>query len=474
MGLESVTSTGAPPPGYTSHRDTASSIAIDEDVLLNSTDFHPTLESHNPTHTCTHIVSPSPNVHRNSSPVPSNSYYPHTFPLTSDPFNFNSPPHILSTDDLFSTNAHSSAPCCPASTDEHCQLQAHHPDSNRYHHHRRNTNPRILTYPSADYHYWDECGNEQEEEAMMNSTATILSPREDSDPAHHHHRPRPATSTTCRVAGTTKKITKPSTKHHSTPPPPPPRPTQTQPTNYVHISRKCSPSIPTPKSWGWRRNTTQSSTTTTQIPPPRLPPSSSSAITGTFIINPELHIPPSLLNAMEDPVQRFKPSSETRKKRESRRTNLKLEVENGGIDVDIRLVPSITTTTNGGQFRDTPVQTQASASTSTTAFSTVPPPPPTEALACQRRPLPSPPHPRLSTSSTPRKPAAVGQTSSSSPRPDKKTPTTIDLRIKQACYQGMQEQDLANNNKISEPIGFPLIARIVSFFSSFCKHISDG
>jgi hypothetical protein len=344
----------------------------------------------------------------------------------------------------------------------------------------------------------------------MNSTATILSPSEEpllgSQSTHDLGRRRrlpslpnsPARQATIAI-GPTKSATKsptanPSAKSHSTPPPPPPPPTLSQPTNYVYISRKCNPSMPIPKSRERRRKTVLQQPKT-QIPPP-LPKlsssSSSSAITGTFTINPELYIPPSLLNAMEDPVFfRFKPSSsdtgETRKRKGSRRrTNLRLEVENGGIDVDIHLVPTTvsanvgedeaTCTENRGQqqdtsFCDTPIQAQASASTSTTAFSG----PPSSTTTHRRLSMQENPSSGISSS---RKGVSTPEvTQHNSSRRDKKEPspsrpTTIDLRIMQAYYQQcsliIQNQDSV---KINGPIAFPLIARIVSFYSRLLASI---
>ena len=477
LGVDSVAGSGAPPPGYTSQRDTASSIAVinddEEEVILKNSPPPTKMETpyRDPLQTLPSPYSiedlrsrrqdqnPRLSLHQSCThsqytPGRSSSYYPpqpqlqkleqqrDARPLSCDALHFYSPPQILSTDNLFgATNeqARSSRPYYQCSTEEHWQPpvqdnQHQHQQSTShcslptqptspYYHHRQNTYPpplRILTYPSTDEGHYGckEYGNEEEGNQsfplndqsmmMMNSTATILSPPEEPLGCQSSHDlalrrrqlrsnlpygpTRQATTSDVIAINSTKNATmkgpttKFSTKAHSTPLPLPL--TLTQPTNYVHISRKCNPLMPTSKSRGWRRKTVQPNT---QIlpPPPRLSPSSSSsAITGTFIINPELYIPPSLLNAMEDPVFfRFKPSSdtehigETRKRKGSRRTNLRLEVENGGIDVDIHLVPTTistnvgeeaTCTGNHGQhdtFCDTPVQAQASASTSTTAFS---------------------------------------------------------------------------------------------------------
>jgi hypothetical protein len=573
LGVDSVAGSGAPPPGYTSQRDTASSIAVinddEEDVILkNSPPPPPSMESPygDPLHTlpspysnedlrvrsheqvqnprlslhpsCTHKHT---HTHSQCTPVRQTSYYPpqpqlqqqqrDARPLSCDALHFYSPPQILSTDNLFGATNEQSRPYYQYSTEEHWQpsVQAgnqhqHQQQTSPYadygHHQRQNTYPpplRILTYPSTEGDYGcKEYGNEEEGNQssplnhqnmmmMMNSTATILSPPEEPlgyqsnhDLPRLHRRPslpngptRQSTTTSDVIAmNSTKTATKKksptaksSAKAHSMPPPLPL--TQTQATNYVHLSRKCNPSMPTSKFRGWRRKTVQPNTQ--NPPPPKLPSSSSSssAITGTFIINPELYIPPSLLNAMEDPVFfRFKPSSdtgETRKRKGSRKTNLRLEVENGGIDVDIRLVPTtistnvgeeVTCTGNRGQqdtFCDTPVQVQASASTSTTAFSG---PPSTVTHARQstssirmQENLVQPSggtSSRKGTISTPE----VTHTSSRRDKKKPSRPTTIDLRIKQAYQQGslnIQDQDSV---KINEPIAFPLIARIVSFSKS--------
>jgi hypothetical protein len=361
-----------------------------------------------------------------------------------------------------------------------------------------------LPYPSTeeDHNGCKEYGNREEGNQsstvdeqtlvmmMMNSTATILSPTEEhlgyQDLTPRRRLPSlpngPTRQATIATKSTIKKkkkspTAKSSAKFYSTTAPPLP-PTQSQPTNYVYISRKCNPSIPILKSRGWRRKSAIVQQPNTQIPPPPpklLSSSSSSAITGTFTINPELYIPPSLLNAMEDPVFfRFKPSSDTGETRERKRTNLRLEVENGAIDVDIHLVPTTTTTISNdvgedatctgkfGQqqdmpFCDTPVQAQASAGTSTTA----PPIFMQENLSGGT----SSPSSRRGIS-TPEVPQQQQHTSSTSWRnkkkPSRPPTTTIDLRIKQAYYQQpilMQ----GDSDKINAPIVLPLIARIVSF-----------
>ena len=525
-GLDSVASSGAPPPGYTSQRDTPSFVDINNDdndeetasnhlfpppppPLMDSPYRDPVYhlpspystedlrllpaESHvqnqnprraslhrSPTQTCTHgyththsqctpiSTSPSftvasrssPNVNRSSFPqqasVRSHSYHPPQQHAGSI-LNFDSPPHIHSTDDVFGAGRR----------EEHGDNNQTTPPYADYSSlSRQNTRPpalRILTYPDND--------NEEEQgpdrsplnNPNMNSSATLEEPSsyQSHNPTLPRPRPRrgrrpsetPGPITSVVDATTTKFNSK---RRHST--------SQSQPTNYVHLSRKCNPSMPVPKSWGWRRKTVQVQPSTQILPPPRLS-SSSSTITGTFIINPELYIPPSLLNAMEDPLFRFfKPSSNPG---DSRRTNLRLEIENGGIDVDIHLVPttipssSKTTNSAGGQLDcDTPVQTQVSASTSTTAFShghghggggaTT-----ADSTVCEKRP--PLPFPRLSQESpaTARTCPAVGKTLSRRDKKKKQSqPTTIDLRIKQT------QQD---SIKINSPIVFPLIARIVSF-----------
>ena len=482
FGVDSLAN-GAPPPGYTSQRDTASSIAVindnEEDGMLKNSPPPPPMESphsqrdrdplptlsspysiedlrvrsqlsheqdQNPrlslhqSSTCTHGYTPT---HSQCTPVRSSSYYPpqqqqqrDARPLSSDALHFYNPPQILSTDNVFGATNEQSRQC---STEEHWQPPVKADNRHRhqqptspytdyrlptspYHHHRQNTYPpplRVLSYSSTDEGHYGcmEYGNEEEGNQsslvndqrmmmMMNSTATILSPSEEPlgyqsshDLPRHRRRqlPSPPNGPTRQATiaidpsktATKKNLNaKSSTKAHSTPPPLPP--TQTQPTNYVYISRKCNPSIPVSKSRGRRKSVEQPNVQIPPAPPKLSSSSSSSAITGTFTINPELHIPPSLLNAMEDPVFfRFDASSdpgETRKRKGSKRkTNLRLEVENGGIDVDIHLVPPTTISNNVGEeanvtgnrerqardtsFSDTPLQVPASASASTTAFS---------------------------------------------------------------------------------------------------------
>ncbi|KAF8810388.1 hypothetical protein BYT27DRAFT_6493948 [Phlegmacium glaucopus] len=427
--------------------------------------------------------------------------------------------------------------------------------SSPYHHHHQNAcqppcgDIRILTYPSADegaceyeYDYEGYAHEEEDEEAkrgrsplnnksMMNSTATIISPSEEPSgyqshesalplippPASHHRRlnlltkvnresmtlgPRRAMATTTRDVimntNSPKTITKSASKTPTTKASAQdrstlvPLPTQTQPTNYVHLSRKCRPSKPTSKFWGWQR-----------IQPTHIPPSSSSSssiITGTFVIDPELYIPPGLLDAMEDPLFRLSsPDTKTEnigktflhtgRRPGSRRNNLRLEVENGGIDVDIRLVPNVsdrsgvpacTGDKNRGYMDtfcedDVLVQAPVSASATRITFNGVGTPSPTETSEKLPRP-PSDPH--LSTSSStiptqkdPAQPSAtrkedilkhaVAQTSST--KRDRKWtgPTTIDLRIKQSHRSSsMPLSDSVKIKRITGSIPSPLIARI--------------
>ena len=577
----SLAGSTAPPPGYTSQRDTASIVAVinddEESVILKDLSPPPSkdsaplrspysnedLRSHeqvqdqNPTLTsCTHGYS-------QCAPVRSNSYYPpqqqqqrDARPLSSETLHFYNPLQVLSADNLFGATNEQSRPYYPSSTEEHWQppiqpdtqhqhqqLTSPHPGytlpTSPYHHHRQSTYPpalRVLAYSSTDDGHYGrkEYGNEEGEgnhqssalndksmmmAMMMNSTATILSPSEEplgsqSTPDLPRRRRRrlpslpnrPARQATIAINRTktvTKKKNSPTAKSlaKAHPTPTPVAPTQTHPTNYVYISRKCIPPMPTSKSRGWRRRKTIVQSNNQIPPPPKLSStSSSSAITGTFTINPELYIPPSLLNAMEDPVfSRFKPSSsdtgeeETRKRKGSSRTrtNLRLEVENGGIDVDIHLVPTTTISNNveGGEDAgnrgqqqqdttsscDTPVQAQASASTSTTAFTGSGPPSSSSTHPRQQSSTTSmQENPSGGISSSSRNansiPGVTQQTSSSSGRRDKKKPqsrpTTIDLQIKQVDYQqgslNIQNQDSV---KINGPIVLPLIARIVSFFT---------
>ena len=487
----------------------------------------------------------------------------HSRALSCDALNFYSPPQILSTDILFGATKEQSRPHYRSSTEEdrqppvqannqHQQQQLTSPytdyslptrsslPTSPYHQHRQNTHPaplRVLSYTSTNESHGskeysnaetaadsEEKGNQpsplndQKLMMMMNSTVINLPPSEkplgfqsshDLFPPRRRRLPSPpdsptkqATTATDPTKSATKKKKSPtaaksSAKVHSTPPPPPS--TQSQPTNYVYINRKCNPSTPiTSKPQGRRKTVAQPNT---QIPssPPKLP--SSSAITGTFTIDPELYIPPSILNAVEDPVFfRFKPLSDTEHIDESRNrkldrtrrgTNLRLEVENGGIDVDIHLVPTTTTisnnvgkeedeatcTGNRGQqqqqdttYCDSPLQAHASANTSTTAFSGPPSSTTRQSTTSLIRIQENPSGGTTSSRKGITIPEVMQHTSSS--RRDKKKPsrpTTIDMRIKQAYDQqdslNLQNQDSVKIN--DGPIALPLIARIVSFTSRF-------
>ena len=431
LDVDSVAGSGAPPPGYTSQRDTASSIgAIDddeEDVIFKDSQPPPSMEppckdpsrtlpspysienlrSHgqdqNPrlslhqSSSCTHAYA---RTHSQCTPVHPSSYYPPQPQLQQQLLLQQQQQRTLVTPYISIAPLKSSLPTTylvlllmnnPVLLHIIIDVQQmsigsclykpitniininkrHHPTpiivlpNSPYRHHPQNTYPpplRILTYPSTDEDHYvcKEHGNEEEEGnqssllsdqnmrmMMMNSTATILSHPEEPlgyqsnhDLAHgRRHRLPSLSNTPTRRAATSDVIAMNSATKQKNPtagssaPSPLPQ-TQSQPTNYVHISRKCNPPMPTSKSRGRRRKTVQ----------PK----------GTFPINPELYIPPSLLNAMEDPVFfRFKPSSdtedtgETRKRKGSRKTNLRLEVENGGIDVDIHLVPTTISTDVG-------------------------------------------------------------------------------------------------------------------------------
>ncbi len=91
---------------------------------------------------------------------------------------------------------------------------------------------------------------------------------------------------------------------------------QGRPTNFVSLSRKSSHK---PSSFlFWKRKANPSS------------------ITGTFVIDPLLRLPTGLLKVIDSNL--LTPNSHT--PAHQNRKNLVLEVENGGIDVDIHLVPS--------------------------------------------------------------------------------------------------------------------------------------
>ena len=618
LGVDSLAGSAAPPPGYTSQRDTASSIAVvinhdDEDELLkNSPTSPPSIHSDDPIHTLpspysieylrSHVqgqdqnprLSPHQNythgytqcTHAQARPKPQQQQRD-TRLLSCDALHLYSPPQILSTDNPNGQSRPYSGyvaeehwqPPVPADSitnqleQQHQQHQQPYTDystlpTSPYRQNIHHPPLRVLSYPSStdEGHYGCTTGNEEEGNRsssplindqrmtimMNNSTATILSPLEEPplgcqsthDPdiiPRRRRLPSLPNGTATRQAVDPKKTavkkmkkkkknptinsSATNNKDHSTSPPLPPLP-QTQPTNYVYISRKCNPSMPVSKSRrGWRRETVvaqqqQPNHTLNQIPfppppPPKLSSTSSSAITGTFTINPELYIPPSLLNAMEDPVFfRFKTSSSsdstgettsTRKERRTRRTNLRLEVENGGIDVDIHLVPTTTSTITFGEDEDdagtctgnrglqqqdtsTPVTLQAQTSansTSTTAFGSSSSSPPSTTHPCrstttttsstQENPSGGT-FPSRSTRGINTIPEVTQHNSSSSSRRDKNLKkqsrpiiTTIDLQIKQAeaCYQqcSLYNQDSV---KMNGPfIAFPLIARIVSFFYRF-------
>ncbi|KDR65784.1 hypothetical protein GALMADRAFT_1218112 [Galerina marginata CBS 339.88] len=139
---------------------------------------------------------------------------------------------------------------------------------------------------------------------------------------------------------------------------PAPPPTQSRATNYVSLSRKST--LKKSSFFG--------------------PSSTPSSITGDFTIDPNLYIPPALLKAIEPlPLSSphlsgvgsksdtnspsglsYKPFSKGRRLSTGPklpRKNLRLEVENGGIDIDVHLVPS---TDQSAQTRDATARNSSS------------------------------------------------------------------------------------------------------------------
>ncbi|KAF8957400.1 hypothetical protein BDZ97DRAFT_1762993 [Flammula alnicola] len=163
----------------------------------------------------------------------------------------------------------------------------------------------------------------------MDSTATFLPEGTSSPTPHLLFRSQPdLTSVSHQHPDTTRTARSPSSPQiHS-------QPTLSRATNYVSLSRKS-----TLKKLAFFRK-----------------PAMSSSITGKFTIDPGLYIPAALLKAVESPskilpdilperIDTTKLSSKVPfigdlGGTKPRKKNLFLEVENGGIDVDVHLVPS--------------------------------------------------------------------------------------------------------------------------------------
>ncbi|TFK68535.1 hypothetical protein BDN72DRAFT_898029 [Pluteus cervinus] len=109
-----------------------------------------------------------------------------------------------------------------------------------------------------------------------------------------------------------------------------------QPTNHVSLSRKTTTSSPSKtglSSFRVFRGGAKASSSTGNCS------SSASWIKGKFTINPYLHIPAALLAPISEDVEGCGLRSRPRDQGvDNRRKNLSLEVENGGIDVDVLLV----------------------------------------------------------------------------------------------------------------------------------------
>jgi len=167
-------------------------------------------------------------------------------------------------------------------------------------------------------------------------------------------------------------------------------------TNYVSISRKNT----LKKSSFFRQKT---------IP---------SSITGEFSIDPNLNIPSALLSSSAEP--------------ETKRKNLLLEVENGGIDVDVNLIPSSVSKPTRYSVMSLGNDLGRASSTSSMART-------------HYQPIPSRPISRRSVrdATQPQTPQPVSG------------PTLIDLRLK--------------DNLSTSAKHFPLVARIVSFIIFYSR-----
>lgn len=218
--------------------------------------------------------------------------------------------------------------------------------------------------------------------------------------------------------------------------------------NYVSLSRRS-----TVKKTGFFRQTAVSS-----------------SITGTFTIDPSLHIAPALLKALETPsalVTDLFPGMRPKDApaRRPRAKNLHLEVENGGIDVDVHLVPPPRDATRRMTIGARPLPSRPAAPS--------PPPPVVRPTSAQRMSFE---RSGMSEESWVRagnpRPSArsrsidIQPTARASPVPDPKfpttthagpTPTLIDLRLKEARSGRTRKGGGASKKKGTE---FALVARV--------------
>ncbi|KAF8157170.1 hypothetical protein B0H34DRAFT_712562 [Crassisporium funariophilum] len=338
---------------------------------------------------------------------------------------------------------------------------------------------QVLTYtPANAYSYECDYGYDDDEDRLstmnMNSTVTFLPPAQDDDAeAYSQQQPGyPRSSNTHRnpglkpnlsrltqaTLGSQNKIDSIQTRNLSEP----------RPTNYVHISRKCTSRKGTTRffpSGFFHRSRNHGKA------------SSASSVNGTFLIDPALHIPSGLLRAM-DPLPSVSigsskfdashskgddsPGSDMKRKNvkePTRMTNLRLEVENGSIDVDIHLMPTDSGTGTRSQPHQTRTQNFYSQPVETSVMNTPNARPPLDKRPLSQRRYGPPslgrrksrqhhhPHPQVSSRSPPAPPIL------SSGQKHQKSATTIDIRLKDAHAS-------ENHLKVKGRKMHPLIARL--------------
>ncbi|KAF9555540.1 hypothetical protein CPC08DRAFT_711947 [Agrocybe pediades] len=224
-----------------------------------------------------------------------------------------------------------------------------------------------------------------------------------------------------------------STGHLPEPPPPivlhPPPQSRARTTNFVSLARK---------------NTLKRTTFSLLRKPPNV-----SSITGDFNIDPALKVPLSLLKSWE-PSQHDGSASSGRAPISSQgmkqRKNLSLEVENGGIDVDINLV-SCTINKRGTRLSTFATLDNRPPSSLSMAYTTSGQLQSSSSLSRQ---------PSTRTANLPA--AAAAAVAAEELALSSQVPTLIDLRLKGSSERSLARSRVKTSRKAKE--AFPLVARI--------------